>query len=525
MKKLIFMLVLLLGLLLAACSGDSGDSEESSDEGSTDTSSESSEEASSDEDTAVTYASTSDAVGLSPILTNDSVSSRVIEQMYETLFTRNLESGDIEPRLAESYETPDDKTWVISLKEDIQFHDGTPFNAEAVKYTFDTFLDPETAAPRASLLEPIESVEVQDEYTVVINTTEPYGAMLAALSHSNASIVSPEANEGQNLNEEPVGTGPYKFVEWAKGDQIVLEKNEDYWQGEPEIDQATFKVVPSVSTAISMMETGEVDFIDGVTAEHLTRLESNDSIEVVTKEGTPVYYFGFNHEKEPMNEFDFRKALSHAIDRDAYVETLDGLGVRSNSIIGPKVFGYDESAEELGFNYDPEQAQQIIEENGYDEIELNLLVANRDLFLNMSEIVQAQLSEVGLNVNIEMIEWGTFLDMTAEGDFDLTFLSWSNTTADGSELLYPNLHTDNIGSSNRMQYSNEEVDELVEASRTTTDQNERAEYLQQANEIVVEDVAWAPMHHGVVAAGVHESIEGFEMDPTGRWELYQFSKN
>ncbi|MGP4079358.1 glutathione ABC transporter substrate-binding protein [Pseudalkalibacillus sp. R45] len=468
----------------------------------------------------LTYATTTKAVGLSPIETNDSVSSRVIEQIYETLFIRDEKSMEIVPYLAESYENPDQKTWVIKLKEGIKFHDGTDFNAEAVKYTFDKFRDPETAAPRASLLEPIESIEVKDEYTVVIKTKEPYGAMLAALSHSNASIVSPTADKKGNLNKKPVGTGPFKFVEWKSGDHITLEANKDYWQDPPQLEKVTFKVVPEVNTAVSMLQTGEVQFIDGLTAEHLPRLESLKNVEIMKKEGTPVSYLGFNMAKAPSNELPFRQAVAHALDREAYVKKLKGLGVRSNSIIGPKVFGYDQSAEKSGYAYDPEKAKQLLEENGYVGKEVKMLVANTPVYMNMAEIVQAQLKEVGLKPQIETLEWGTFLDVSKKGEFDITFLGWTNSTADGSELLYPNLHSDNIGSSNRVQYSNPEFDKLVDESRNIVDQEERKQKLVEANEIVVEDIPWVVMNHGIVAAAYDKSVKGLEMDPTGRWSLY-----
>lgn len=472
----------------------------------------------------ITYAATSDAVGLSPIETNDSVSSSVIEQMYETLFTRNPETMEIEPVLAESYETPDDTTWVIKLNEGVTFHDGTPFNAEAVKYTFDTFMDPETAAPRASLLEPVESVEVQGEYTVVIKTKEPYGAMLAALAHSNASIVSPEADQNGDLMGQPVGTGPFKFVKWVKGDYITLEKNADYWQGEPKLEKVTFKVVPSVTTAISMLETGEVNLIDGLTAEHLPRLQGIKSTEVITREGTPVYYLGFNMEREITSQLPFRQAVAYALDREGYVATLNGLGVQSNSIIGPKVFGYDAAAEANGYSHDPEKAKQIIAENGYEGTTVRMLVANRDMYMNMAEIVQGQLAEVGINAEMETMEWGTFLDASSKGDFDIVFLGWTNSTGDGSELLYPNLHTDNIGASNRARYSNPAFDQLVDESRETTDQELRKQKLIEANDIAVQDAVWVPMHHGIVSAAFDKSVKGLELDPTGRWSLYNVSR-
>lgn len=468
----------------------------------------------------LTYAATSDIVGMSPIDTNDSVSAAMIGQVYETLFTRDPETMEIKPLLAESYENPDDTTWKIKLKEDITFQDGTPFNAEAVKYTFEQFLDEDRAAPRASLLEPIDSIDVEDEYTVVIKTKEPYGPLLAALSHTNASIVSPEADQNGDLNKNPVGTGPFKFVEWVQGDKVSLEANEDYWQGAPELKKVTMKVVPEYSTAVSMLQTGEVQFLDNISSEHLPRIESMENVEVEKKDGTPVYYLGFNMNKEPFNDPKFREAIAHAIDREAYVNQLGGLGIQNDSIIGPKVFGYKEEAKDAGYKFDPEEAKKMLEDNGYGGQKITLLAANTGNYMKMAEIVQAQLSDVGLDVSIESMEWGTFLDTTTQGKFEMTFLGWSNSTADGSELLYPNLHSDNIGSSNRTGYDNSKFDALVDASRVAVDQAEREEKLNEANLMAIKDAVWIPMHHGVVTAAFDKSVKGLKLDPTGQWSLY-----
>ncbi|WP_088008577.1 glutathione ABC transporter substrate-binding protein [Indiicoccus explosivorum] len=500
-------------MLLAACGGSTIPEEavtEASEEG---------VEAAEDVDQEIVYAATSDAVGLSPIMTNDSVSSNAISQIYETLFVRNPETMEIEPKLAESYETPDDKTWVIHLKEGITFQDGTPFNAEAVKYTFDKLRDPATAAPRASLLEPVESVNVIDENTVEIKTKYPYGPMLAALSHTNASIVSPTADQAQDLMQQPVGTGPFQFVEWTQGESLVLEDNPDYWGGAPELDKVTFKVVPEISTAISMLQTGEVDFIDGLPSDQIDRIRSLDNVEVLEKPGTPVYYLNFNFSKEMNQDPEFRKAVAAAINRDAFVENLNGLGVRSDSVIGPKVFGYTEEADNGGQAYDPELAKQLVEENGYGDQTIKMLVANRDNYMQMAEIAQAQLAEAGFDVAIETMEWGTFLDATAAGEYDLTFLGWSNVTGDGSELLYPNFHSDNIGASNRSQYSNPEFDELVNASRVTVDQDARKQALIEANQLLLDETATVVMNHGVVTAATADDVQGLKLDPNGQWFL------
>lgn len=472
----------------------------------------------------VTYASTSDAAGLSPIDTNDSVSSNVTAQVYETLFIQDPKTMEVTPLLAESYETPDENTWEIKLREGIKFHDGSPFNAEAVKYTFDQMKDPKRAAPRASLLAPIDSIEVKDEYTVVLKTKKPYGPMLAALSHTNAAIVSPKADKEGDINKKPVGTGPFIFDEWVEGDYITLKKNKEYWADPAKLEKVTFKVVPEMSTAISMLETNKVQFIDNLPSDQLSRIESLKNVKVYKGEGTRVSYLGFNVEKEPFNDPKFRQAVAYGINQEAYVNQLHGLGILNESIIGPKVFGYDEKAKNEGYPYDKDKAKKLLEENGYKGQKITLLAANRDNYMKMAEIVQAQLSDLGLNVEIESMEWGTFLETTRKGNYEMTFLGWANSTADGSELLYPNLHSDNIGASNYSRYNNPEFDKLVDKSRESVDQDERAKILQKANVMVMKDAPWIVMEHGTVTAAYNETVKGLMVSPNGQWYLNNVSR-
>lgn len=514
-KKWLFSImsvIFILSMALAGCSSSTSSSQSGSSKSASNVPQE------------ITYASTTDAVGLSPIATNDNASSNVITQVYETLFERDPNTMAIKPLLADSYTNPDPKTWVIKLKKGIKFQDGTPFNADAVKYTFDKFRNPKTAAPRASLLKPIETVTVQDENTVVIKTKYPYGALLAALAHNNASIVSPTADKAGTLNKKPVGTGPFKFVEWVQGDHITLEANKDYWQGAPKLQKVTFKVVPDVNTAVSMLQTGQVQFLTGIAPETLSRIQSMSNVNLIKKNGTPVYYLGFNMDKGPMTDLKFRQAVAYAVDRDAYIKQLKGLGIKSNSIIGPKVFGYDSSAEKEGYNYDPSKAKQLLSQSSYKGETLKMLVANTPVYVKMAQIVQDQLKQVGIKTQISLLEWGTFLDVSKKGQFDITFLAWTNSTGDGSELLYPNLDSENINASNTVRYHNPAFDKLVDESRQTVDQNARKKFLDEANKMAINDAPMIVMNHGAVTAAVDKSVKGFEIDPTGQWSLYKVTR-
>src|SRR5699024_1049265 len=418
MKRLYILLVVALLLLIQTACKDDSDNRVNVGGGESDGGQE------------IVYGTTSDAPGLSPIDTNDSITSDVTVQTYETLFVQDPETMEPEPLLAESYETPDENTWVIKLREGIEFHDGTPFNAEAVKYTFEQLKDPERAAPRSSLLDPVKEIEVEDEYTVILKTDKPYGPMLAALSHTNSAIVSPTADKEGDINKEPVGTGPFVFEEWVEGDHITLKRNEDYWRDPATLEKVTYKVVPETSTAISMLQTGEIDFMANVPSDHVSRIESLDGVEFKKDVGTRVSYLGFNMEKEPFSDPDFREAVAYAIDQESYIDQLNGMGVDNESIVGPKIIGYNEDDQKAAYTYDPEKGKKLIEENGYAGEEITLLVAERDNYVKMAEVVQPQLEEIGLDVSIEKMEWATFLDTTRNGNYEMTFMGWANSTAD-----------------------------------------------------------------------------------------------
>ena len=464
------------------------------------------------------YASTADAVGLSPIMTNDSASSRVIDQIYETLFVRDPKTLKIKPKLAKSYENPDPNTWIIHLRKGIQFHDGTPFDAKAVEYTFDKLRDPDTGAPRASLLASVKEVEVKDADTVVLKTDKPYGPILAALTHTNAAIVSPSADKEQDLMKKPIGTGPFQLEKWVQGDRLTLVPNPDYWGDKPMLKKVTFRVVPEISTAISLLERGEVHLVDGLQPEHLDRLKNHDKIKLSKQKGTPITYLGFNMKKAPMKDHAFRQAIAYAIDEEAIIGAMNGLAYPSEGVIGPKVFGYDDSIEGKGYKHDPDRAKELAGQADIDQT-VTITTANTGNYPMLAELIQGQLSKAGIKAKIKTLEWGAYLDTTRKGDIELMVGGWSNSTADGSELVYPNLHSDNVGSSNSTQTAIPEADELIIKSRTTTDENERLKALNEVNQLLVERAPWIPLYHEVVVTAMTENVQGLQVDPTGRWEL------
>jgi peptide/nickel transport system substrate-binding protein len=463
----------------------------------------------------ITMATTDQVDKLSPVYAANLSDLKITEQIYEPLFDRNLDTLEIEPKLAESYENTDDLTWVIHLKKDIKFQDGTPFNAEAVKYSFEKMKQDD--AVRKSLFEKIDEVKVKDENTVIIKTKEPYGALIEnVLSRPNASIISPKADKAQDLNKEPVGTGPYMLDEWVRGDHLVLKKNPDYWDGEVNIDKATVKIIPDEGTKVSMLETGEVDFVDKISAKQISRIENMQDVDLLKREGTGVYYLGFNMEREPMNNLEFRKAVAKGIDLDSYIKQIDGKGTKSNSIAGAFTFGYDKSADDSGYDYDVEEAKKIMEENDWKGKKIELLVSNDDLYQDMAVFLQSQLSEIGLDVKIKTFDSATVSDLRVKNKFDLYIGSF---TSGGNNALYDTLFSGSIPTPNNGRYQNDKFDKLVSTAQKTIDESKRKSLLEEANIFAIKDAPWIVMHHDVVIGAANKSVSNFKLSPAGVWHL------
>ncbi|SDJ13021.1 ABC transporter substrate-binding protein [Natribacillus halophilus] len=496
-----FLVSLFMLMLLVGCNGEAETTEDEADD-----------EAGNDVEQEMTFAMTDDPVGLSPIGTWDTISDLPVEQMYDRLFERDAETGEIEASIVESYDNVDDETWVFELREDIEFHDETPLNAEAVVYTFEEFVDSDNANPGAHVLDFMESVEATDEFTVELTTDGPSSNVLPALANRSTSIISPQADQNQDLMEEPVGSGPFEFESWDQGDSLEMTRNENYWGDEPALEHITFLTVPDESTALSMLETGEVDLVEDIDSEQMDRVEGMQDVSITDIEGTAGYWLSFNMEEAPMDELEFRQAVAMGVDIESYMTQLEGVAFESNSLFGPGVPDYDESIEDAGYDYDPEAAQELVEENSYDEYEVDLYTSDRSAYQRMSEVAQAQLAEIGLDINIEMMDWETMLDVTADAQQDMYALGSSNSM-NGLETLDGYFHSSSVGANNRAQYANDDFDAIVEEAGATIDEEDRQELVNEAHEHVIDEALIIPMHHDINILAHNDSLQGVELHP------------
>lgn len=503
-------LILLLSFALVACGSSDKQGEQGGD---------------------LVFAKGSDAVSLDSHGPNDNPSSNVATNIYEGLVYHD-ENGDIQPRLAESFEAIDDVTWEFNLRQGVKFHDGSDFNAEVVKANLDRVLDEEIASQRAFLFTMIEDVVVVDEYTVRIITEYPFSPLLAHLGHSGGDMMSLTSIEadyaamaeggepGSVINENPIGTGLFKFQEWIPGDRIVLVRNDDYW-GEPaKVDSLTFEVHGDDETRFNLLETGDAHLIFPINANHVPRAEGTPNVDVYRTNSFSLAYIAFNLDKEPFDDVRVRQAISMAINRDSIINgVLNGIGIPANGPLSEGVFGYSEELEPLP--YDVDKAKELLAEAGYpDGFSTTIWTNDNQGRMDTAENVQEQLKQIGIDVSIQILEWGAYLENTAAGEHDMFILGWGTVTADADYGLYALFHSDNVGGAgNRTFIRNDRLDDLLDRGRRENDVDARLAIYKEAQEILVEEAPMFYSHFLEYTVGIRDEVEGFWKHPNGLFQL------
>lgn len=516
MKNHLF-LILFVGitLMMTACAGEDNNTD--------------SDAADNDEATAengnLTVDLASAPVSLDPHAANDGNSLYVMNAMYDTLVQMNKDL-QIEPGLAESLEQIEDTVWEAKIRQGVTFHDGSPLNAEVVKANLDRVRDSDVASPVSFLFDMISSVEVIDEYTVHIKTEFPFSALPSHLAHPGGHMISLESikedyeamENGEEpfttVNQEPVGTGYFKFDERVNGEYVRLVKNEDYWGEQANVDSITFKTVPESSARIAELRTGEADIIYPVNPNDVSEIDENEGTHVHKSESASMSYLGMNNEKEPFNNVQVRRAISMAINKDELIEgMLNGIPIPAKGPLAPTVKGYSEDIDPIDYN--PEKARELLKEAGYEDGFQTSILVHDDTTSDVAELIQSQLSEVGIDAAINTREVGSYLEVTGNGSFDMFVGSWGTVTMDADYGLYPMFHSSNAGDSgNRSFFDNEKVDNLLEQARRSTNEEERMELYKEAQQIIVDEATIVPLYHSVLLAGLQDSVNGFFQYPS-----------
>jgi peptide/nickel transport system substrate-binding protein len=497
----LFMLIAIMMVIASACSTKSNTSNETDNE-----------KAGVKEGGTLTVVRLSDATKLDPHFITDIPSANIVYQkVYEGLVAPDQDMN-IVPKLASEWTVIDDTTWEFKLQQDVTFHDGAAFNAEAVKATFDRLLDPNTGSPQYEKFAMINEVKIIDEYTIQLLLEYPYAPLLSILASNEGSIISPNAllENPDGLAQHPVGTGPFVFESWKTGQEISLTKNANYWGEEAKIDRVVFKVVPEDATRLAMIETGEAHINDQVPVTEIERIEASDKMGLHRTEGLAVEYIGFNTRKKPLDDVRVRKAISHAVEREAIISGVyNNVGTLANVAMSPKVFGHSENVKP--YEYDLNEAKKLLKEAGYENgLELSLLTSDRKERINMAEVIQSQLKGIGVDVKIQVMEYGAYIDTIDKSEHDLFIGGWGNATGDGDYNQYNLFHTASQGPpGNHFYYSNPTVDQLIEEARQETDGDKRKELYEQVMQIELDDAVYIPIRNYEHLAAYSKNVSGF----------------
>jgi len=451
---------------------------------------------------------------LNPITARDMYERIVNEYVYESLLTRSKKTLEIEPWMAESYTISDNHLeYTFRLRDDITFHDGTPMTARDVEFTFQRIKDPAVDAPHLrNYYRDIKSIEVIDDFTVKFVCAEPYWL---ALEFAGGFPVLPkhifekgEFNEHPN-GRHPVGTGPYKFVKWETGREIVLERNENYWGDRPHLDRIVFKIVTDDTVAMQLFKRGEIDVYRRMRAEQWVRQTEGPEFERrayrLAYDELGYSYIGWNMRKPFFKDKMVRRAMTHMIDRQGILDNIRyGLGtiVTGNFYVNGPV--YDHSIEP--WPHDPRLAQQILDEAGWvdsdgDGIRDKNGVAFRFEFLipsssmtseQIATIMQEDLKKIGIEMGIRKLEWATFEQQVTDRKFDATTMSWGMPIEGDPYQIWHSSQADK--GSNYVGFVNAEADEIIEKGRREFDAEKRRAMYRRLHAILHEEQPYTFMY-------------------------------
>lgn len=504
---------LLLVVFVAAC-GSNGTGESTTTSSSGGSGSTTTTAAATAEPKNLVIGQDSDAQTLSPLEVTGVETANVNLHIYDGLVATGPDMS-LQPRLATEWEIVDALTWRFKLREGVKFHDGTDFTAEDAKFTIDYILDEENQSGLRSYISPVTEVEIVNDYEILIHTSRPYVTLANQLARAVLVVPSDTYEEvGRDaFSINPVGTGPFRFVEWAKDQYVALEANDDYWAGRPKVDTLTIRTVPDPAARVAALLAGEIQIIADVAPDAVPQVESASGVEVVAGGGLTQNFLALNSFAEPFDDVRVRKALNYAINREEIIGSLlGGRGTVNQGPFAPKTFGYDSDL--VGYGYDPEQARSLLAEAGYADggpvVELWYQSGSGVSGANdqVAAAIAGQLNEVGFEVTLTPLERARYLEVLLTAPQLPHFAIADNRDAlgDGDFILGLWFH-----SARRAHYFNTPaLDALIEEQLTLLDRDERLAKLREIGEYIVDEAGIGFLFTVDVLYGVSDRVSGWE---------------
>ncbi len=479
----------------------------------------------------VVFAVASTFTTTDPYDANDTLSQAMAKSFYEGLYGFDKDMKMI-PVLAESYTvSPDGLVYTIKLKKGIKFHDGTDFKADAVKANFDRVTNPDNKLKRYGLYSNIAKTDVVDDYTARITLKTPFSAFINNLAHPSGVIISPAALKqygSKDIAFHPVGTGPFKFVEWKATDYLKVAKNEGYWQkGLPKVDTITWKPVIDSNSRAAVMQTGEAHFTYPVPYEMADVLKAKPDLDVVAAPSIIVRYLSMNTQQKPFDNPKVRQAINYAINKDAVAKVAFGGYATPADAIVPE--GVEYSVKIGVWPNDVAKAKQLLTEAGYPNgFETELWSAyNHTIAQKVTQVLQQQLQQIGIKTKITLLEAGQRVEKVeswqdpATAPVRLYYVGWSSSTGEADWALRPLLYGESWPPKlfNTAYYKSERVDSDIKNALLTTDQAQKAKLYKDAQETIYKDAPWAPLVTEKLLSAKSKKLGGVYTMPDGSFNF------
>ncbi|MGB8622312.1 MAG: ABC transporter substrate-binding protein [Paracoccaceae bacterium] len=476
---------------------------------------------------------TADADTLDPANHRNRETETIIRNMYDGILTRDS-SMNILPQIAESYTQVSPTIYDFKIRKGVKFHDGTELTAEDVKFTLDRLTqeggmgDGQTS-PRQSLLGPFKSAEIIDGDTVRVTLSEPWPLLPAMLPFQEVvskDFVEKVGTDGMATQEN--GTGPFKLVDWRKGDSVIMERFDDYYGGSPDIapvgkacvDRVIFKIIPESASRVAALLAGDAQIINELPPFAVEQVRNSPNADVVSVNGTRSFFIAMNTKGDIFDDVRVREAVAHAVDKKLIVDKILGGNAETiNGILSPDAFGKNHDLE--GYSYDPEKSRKLLAEAGYpDGIKVTMDVQGS--YKDTAQAVASLLTKAGIETQVAVGESGLLSKKWrtegGEKTGDMYFTSWGNGSLDPQGIFMPTHHTAARG--NSAGYSNPDVDKLLDDAATEVDRDKRAGMYQKAEAMAAADVPYVYLWVPQDIYGVSKRLSGWKPSPDSRINLH-----
>lgn len=490
---------------------DTTDTTEATDGDGTDTT-----EAADGEDETLVVAISSEPDNLDVHLSTASPTFLVMENVYDTL-VEPAPDLSFQPALAADWEVSDDLlTWTFNLREDVTWHNGREFTADDVVFSFERIMDPDVGAANAFRFSSVDEVVAVDDYTVEFHLNRPTPNLLAAVGgFKGMAVVPQELVEGETMDTDAMGTGPFQFVQYTPGDSIILEANPDYWGEGPFVDRVEFQFISEPTTALTGLRTGEVDITNNIAPQEIPNLRESPDVELGQVASNNYWYFTCNFDREPFDDISVRRAMSFAIDREQVTQAAFFDAARpAQSAFGENNFWATDYAP---YSFDPGHAADLMEEAGVSDLTVDLMMTDEfPHTIDAAQVIASQWSDIGINTEIRTLDFASWLDEQGEGNYDCYVLGWLNNL-DGESGYFAQHHSE--GNFNFHGYSNQEVDELLDEARETVEENARRDLYNEAARHIIDDVSYGYLYIPDALLAWNPNVEGLEMHPDAKTRL------